>query len=485
MIIEPRGGLDVSTALHLGAKTITVVESNPLVVQLLRERYATFMGQLYRDPRVRIRVESGRSYVRSSRERFDIIHISLSDTYRPITSGAFSLSENYLYTTEAFVDYLNHLAPQGVLMVSRWLQDPPSEELRLVGLAIEGLDRLGVSEPWQYLVAIRSWSTMLLLVKREPFAASEIDEVIRFCERLNFDTAYYPGISPQQANRYNLLERPVYYESISGLLKTTDRTRFYRNYPYDISPVTDDRPFFFHFFRWRQIPAILRSYGKVWQPFGGTGYLVLIVLLLLALIASLVLILLPLALRQRRERGRGRFLLYFTLLGIGYFFVELPLMQRFILYLGQPTYAFAVVLFALLLYSGIGSYLSSRLSSRFMLATLFVLILLYPSLLKILFTQTLGMTIGVRMIVAISSLGPLGLLMGMPFPQGIRRVSQISPRLVPWAWAVNGCASVISSILSIMLSLSFGFSRVLVAASIAYVMAWLIVISDTRARVHT
>ena len=468
----------VNAAGVFKAEPVTVVDSNPLIPRLLRDRYATFTGGLYRDPRVRLRSEGGRSYVRRSRESYDIIHVSLSDTFRPITSGAYSLSENYLYTVDAFVDYLSHLAPRGVLMVSRWLQDPPSEELRLVGLALEGLARLHVPEPDRCLVAIRSWSTMLLLVSREPFTASDIEGIVRFCEQRNFDTVYYPGISREDANRYNLMEEPVYYELISELIASPDPTRFYRNYSYDVSPVTDDRPFFFHFFRWGQVPSILRSYGRAWQPFGGAGYLVLVVLLLLALVVSIALVLLPLVLRERRAHGHKRLLLYFSLLGIAFLFVEIPLMQQFILYLGQPTHAFAVVLFAILLYSGIGSYLSPRVSPRFVLPGLAVLILVYPAVLTLIFTRTLGAAIGVRLTIAVLSLGPLGLLMGMPFPQGIARVNQASPKLIPWAWAVNGCASVISSILAAMLSISFGFTTVVIIAAVTYGAAWLVLIRE-------
>ena len=475
LIIFPGGGLDVLTALHHDASSVTVVEGNPAIVEAVRDRYGEYAGHIYRDARVRVIIEDGRSFVRRSEEHFDILHLSLTDTYHPITSGAFGLSESYAYTREAFEDYLGHLSEDGILMLTRWLQDPPSEELRACSLAVEALEHLGVPDPRRYIVAIRSWSTATLLVRRTPFTAGDIENVLAFCDRLNYDLIYYPGMTREEANRYNLLETPVYYESFSRLIRG-DRADFYRQYDYEITPPSDDRPFFLHFFKWSQVPDILRNYGRTWQPFGGSGYLVLIMLLILALAASGVLILVPLALgREREVRFRGRFLLYFALLGIGYLWIEIPLMQRFILFLGQPTYAFGVVLFALLLASGIGSALSARISGIAALLALVALALLYPLVLPWLFGRTLGLPLAARVVITVLSVAPVGLLMGVPFPKGIVSVGRNAPELVPWVWGVNGCASVISSILAMILSISFGFSTVLLLACATYALALIVI----------
>ncbi|MFH1929611.1 MAG: hypothetical protein ABIK79_15775 [Chloroflexota bacterium] len=476
LVISPGGGLDVLTALHHDVSSVTVVEGNPAIVEVMRERYGEYAGHIYRDARVRVIIEDGRSFVRRSEEHFDILHLSLTDTYHPITSGAFGLSESYAYTLEAFEDYLGHLSEDGILMLTRWLQDPPSEELRVCALAVEALEHLGVPDPRRHIVAIRSWSTATLLVRRTPFTVGDIENVIAFCDRLNYDLIYYPGMTGEEANRYNLLEAPVYYESFSRVITPVDHADFYQQYDYEISPPSDDRPFFFHFFKWSQVPDILRNYGKTWQPFGGSGYLVLIMLLILALAASGVLILLPLALgRERGVRFRGRFLLYFALLGIGYLWIEIPLMQRFILFLGQPTYAFGVVLFALLLASGIGSVLSTRINGIAALLALVALALLYPLALPWLFERTLGLPLAARVVITVLSVAPLGMLMGIPFPKGIAIVGHEAPELIPWVWGVNGCASVISSILSMILSISFGFSTVLLLASATYAMALIVI----------
>jgi hypothetical protein len=518
LIIEPKGGLDVLTALENGAASVTAVESNPLVVEAVRDSFGDWAGGIYQDTRVKVITENGRSHVRRMGQRYDLIQLSLADSYRPVTSGAYSLSENYLYTQEAFADYLDHLNEGGLLVVSRWLQLPPSEALRIGALAVAALERTGVTKPERQLIAIRSMRTALLLVKNGDFRAEEIEAVRDFCEENKFDLVYYPGIQPVEANRYNVLPEPSYYRAFQDLLSAEDRARshFYADYAFDVSPPKDDRPFFFHFFKWSQTPAILQTFGQTWQPFGGSGYFVLVALLVLALLASAVLILLPLLFQRRLSTeigktsevsetarlsspkssevwtscqsttsgGRGRVFLYFALLGLGYLFVEIPLMQRFILFLGHPTYAFATTLFALLLFSGLGSMTGPRLSLLKVLILLSVAILLYPLLLPHLFQLLLGQGFALRLLASVVSLAPLGFLMGIPFPGGIALLNRLAPDLIPWAWGINGCLSVLASILSTMLAISFGFSWVLLGASLAYaggaLVIWRIAISKQQ-----
>jgi hypothetical protein len=508
LIIEPKGGLDVLTALENGAASVAAVESNPLVVEAVRDSFGDWAGRIYKDTRVKVITENGRSHVRRMGQKYDLIHLSLADSYRPVTSGAYSLSENYLYTQEAFADYLDHLNEGGFLVVSRWLQLPPSEALRVGALAVAALQRTGVTKPERRLVAIRSMRTALLLVKNGDFSAEEIEAVRDFCEENKFDLVYYPGIQPVEANRYNVLPEPSYYRAFQDLLSAEDRARFYADYTFDVSPPKDDRPFFFHFFKWSQTPAILQTFGQTWQPFGGSGYFVLVALLVLALLASAVLILLPLLFQRRRPAaggkktgvvdcksttsgdrsitsgGKGRVFLYFSLLGLGYLFVEIPLMQRFILFLGHPTYAFATTLFALLLFSGLGSMTCPRFSLLKVLILLSVAILLYPLLLPHLFQLLLGQGFALRLLASVLSLAPLGFLMGIPFPGGIALLDRLAPDLIPWAWGINGCLSVLASILSTMLAISFGFSWVLVGASLAYaggaVVIWRMAISKQQ-----
>lgn len=474
LIIEPQGGLDLLSALHHGSASVVSVVSNPLVVEAAR-RYGQEGSQLFSDARVQVVTEGARSYLRRSREPFDVVQLSLTDSLRVVVAGSYSLSESYLYTVEAFKEYYRHLAPQGVLSVTRWIQLPPSQGIRLASLAVAALDELGVAEPERHVVAIRTLQTITLLVKQSPVTPDDVEVIRRFCEQRQFDMVYFPGIGPGDLNRYGILPHEVYHEAFNSILFPSEREGFLSEYAYDVSATSDDRPFFFHSFKWGQVPSILESLGKTWQPFGGFGFLVVVVLLATAMVASVVFILLPLAFGPRSRRGtprrfRWRVLGYFGALGIGYLFIEIPLMQRFILFVDQPTYSFAVVLFTILVCSGLGSLASDRLARVLPQAILVLALLtaLYPLILSSFFGAALGLALPFRLLVSVGILAPLSFLMGIPFPLGVKIVGDASPELIPWAWGINGCASVVASVLAMVLALSFGFSWVLVGAAAAY-----------------
>ncbi len=477
LVLEPRGGFDVLVALAEGAKTVTAVESNPLIVEAVRAQREWAAG-LYDDLRVTVVAEEGRAYARRARERYDVVMLSLTAPQRTVTSGAYSLAEDYCHTVEAFADYLARLDEGGLLVVTRWLQVPPSEAIRAFALSVEAVERSG-GDPETSIVALRSYRQMLILVRRGPFAVEELEAVRAFAAPRAFDLVYLPGIRPDEANRYNVLPEPDYYRACIGLLEAEDRDAWYRAYPFDVEPLQDDRPFFGHFFKWGQAPEVLAMAGHTWQPFGGAGYFVLLALLALALLAAGALILLPLAARRRvkREGPLGATLGYFALLGMGYLCVEIPLLQQFILFLGYPAYAMATVLFALLLFSGLGSLLSRRAPLRLVLILLPALVGGYALGLPALFEATLAAPMGGRLVIAVAALAPLGLLMGMPFPKGLALLERRTPAIVAWAWGVNGAISVVASILAALLALSFGFSAVLAVGAVCYVGAWITAVS--------
>ena len=477
LVIEPQGGLDILTALHHQSPSVTAVISNPLVV----EAVARFAEEPpFDEPQVELAVEGARSYLKRSAEKFDIVQVALTDSFQVVAAGVYSLSENYLYTIEAFEEYYKHLAPGGMLSITRWIQVPPSEGIRLISLATATLDKLGVAHPEQHIAAIRGLQTITLLVKESHLNPQDIALLKNFCDKLGFDVVYFPGIISNDLNRYNVLPREVYYEAYVNIMSTADRETFLSNYTYDISPTTDNRPFFSHFFKWSQIPNIWQSLGKTWQPFGGAGYLIIVGLLILAVLASATFILLPLRYRSR-ERQRQTYIsgvhwqlfIYFSMLGVGFLFIEMPLMQRFILFLDKPTYAFAVVLFTIFVCSGLGSILSTRLAKilPWAIFALCLLAFLYSLLLPYLFEVALGQSLHIRLLITVGALAPISFLMGVPFPSAIRIMDTLSPDLVPWAWGINGCVSVVSSILALMIALWVGFSWVIVGAGIGYLVA--------------
>lgn len=473
LIMSPRGGMDVAVALANGASLVTLADDQPLAAPIVRDLYGAFTGNLYSDPRIVIESSSPRSVLQRGSDRFDVILFSLADSFHPLTSGAYSLSENYSYTVEAFTQALRRLDDRGLLVVSRWLQDPPSECVRAGALMAAALERLGVRAPAQHLIAFRSWATITLLASPTPFGPEDIASARGACERLAYDMVYYPGMAEGEANRFNRLAQPVYYDAFQALL-SGDRQKYIAAQFYDLTPPTDDRPFFGHFFRWRQLPAIAAQMGKTWQPFGGSGFLLVVALFMGVIFITAGLIALPRIVgRMPPGRRRGVTLSYFAALGLGYLMVEMPLIQQFILYLDQSALSFSIVLATCLLASGIGSMGAARAPLRVCLVALIAMILLYPPALALLLEHTLAWPLAARIALAIASLFPLGAMMGIPFAGGLQWAEKASPGLTPWIWAVNGSASVVSSIGAAMLALSWGYRAVLMVAGGCYLAALL------------
>lgn len=508
LILEPRGGLDIFTALELSSGEITAVEINPLIVGA---------APVYDHPRVQVHVESDRSFLRRAESKYDVIILSLASSFHPVRSGAYTLAEDYRYTVESFTDALAHLHPDGLLVATRWLQDPPSEDLRLFALAVTALET-NDADPHEQIVAFRGFNTATLLVRNGAFTPEELTSVRAFLAERAFDLNYAPDVRPEETNQYNILQESKYYQTYISLLNSNPREKFYNEYEYDVRPPTDDHPFFGHYFKWAQAPQVIAEFGRAWQPFGGAGYFVIVALLILAILLAAALILLPIAITQHYEVSRRdaatrhairdafplRNLLYFGFIGFAFLLVEIPLLQGFILYLGNPAYAFTMVLFSILFFSGLGSRFSDRMPLRISLAILVILALLSPILLSRLFALTLGLPLTIRLGLTALVLSPLGFLMGIPFPSGIRLMKQdqasgvvLSRRAdlvearrpggeanrepqgnsIPWVWAVNGAASVISSILAALLALTFGFSWVLRLGALCYAGAWLTVLA--------
>ena len=479
LVLESGGGLGILQALAGGATAITVVESNSLVSDVVNR--VALDNSPFIDPRVRTVKMPVRPFLRQEQEIYDVIFFPLRDRFRPVTSGAFSLSETYDLTTESFEAALERLSPSGVLISTRWLQIPPSESLRLVATFTEALESKGYS-PSEALVVFRGIQTVTVLVQPSGWKPRELEKIREFLTTRKFDLVWAADIQPEEVNRFNRLPTPEYHEEVRALLGASDRNAYYADQPFDIRAPTDDHPFFFHYFRWEQTPEIIASLGVTWQPFGGSGYFVLLALLALVVILSLMLIILPMlfAPRQRRpettgspQKDRGRVLLYFSALGIAFLFVEIPLIQRWILYLGHATYAFMTVVVIMLVFSSLGSLASrsERLPRRAVIFGLVTLVLLAAFVLPTVMEVALGWPVLARVLLTILVLAPLGFLMGLPFPWGLAWLQVRAPELIPWAWAVNGCASVIAAVVAAIISLGSGFTLVIALGGLAYAVA--------------
>jgi hypothetical protein len=414
--------------------------------------------------------------------------LPLKDPYRPVASGAYSLSENFTLTVESFADMVSQLSADGVLIVTRWIQTPPSEALRLFATAIEALEKLGIDNPEDKIVAFRGIQTMTFLIRRDDWNEEQLGQVREFINDRRFDIVWAPDITSEEVNRFNKLEEPVYFQAFGELIIAQPRQDFYSSYPYSIRPATDDSPFFFHFFKWEQTPEIFATFGRVWQPFGGSGYFVLLALLILVILLSLLLIILPLVIQHQRSEKREeaktahrvshwRILVYFGSIGIAFLFLEIPLIQKSILSMEHPSYAFTLVVLSLLIFSSIGSVFARKLWNvrRWVLLILFALSIITPLWMSLIQENTLGWTLILRSLVLGLSLAPMGILMGVPFPLGLTWLEGTGSRLVPWAWAVNGCASVVAAVLAAILVLSTSFSIVLMLGAMFYGIAALVI----------
>jgi spermidine synthase len=488
LVLGAGGGADVLLALYHRAARIDAVELDPNVIRMVAEDFATFAGGLYARSEVHLHAAEARGFVAGSGARYDVIQIPLLDAFAASAAGTLSLNESTLYTIEAFETYLRHLGSQGLLSITRWLKLPPRDSLKIFATALAALQRMGMRAPEQHLALLRSWSTTTLLVKRSPFSLEEIAGIRRFARERSFDLAYLPGLTPQEANRYSLLNEPYFYTGAAALAGA-EGAAFLQSYKFDLNPATDDRPYFFDFFRWRALPELLelRAYGGAglldW------GYLILFATLLQAAVLSAVLILLPLWLWRRTpapRQDRWRIFAYFLAIGIAFFFVEVASIQRFMLFLSHPLYAVAVVLAAFLVFAGLGSGVAPRLAgwlrcarrslcrfSALEVATMAIaaLAILYLAVLPPLFRWLTPLHDAGKIAVAIVLIAPLAFWMGMPFPLGLERVSQRLPALVPWAWGINGCASVLSAVLATLLAMNFGFTAVVLLAIAAYAAA--------------
>jgi len=491
LVLGAGAGSDVLLALHNGAASVDAVELNAQMVALVREDFADYAGRVYDNERVSVHIGEARGFVSRVAERFDLVQIALMDSLSVSGSGAQALSESYLYTVEAVQRYLDCLEPDGLLAITRWLKVPPRDSLKLAATVIEAMHRSGVADPGRRLVVIRSFNTVTLLAKNGEFDGPDVAALRDFTHRHSFDTAWYPGMPAGEANRYNRLDRPWLFEGISALLGG-GRDAYIEGYKFEIEPSTDQRPYFFNFFKWRVLPEILALRERGGAGLIEWGYPVLVATVVQAALAGAVLILLPLAFARRGwPRGTGRSSgVYFFMLGLAFLFIEIAFMQKFTLFLSHPLYSVAVVLAGFLLFAGLGSASSGRLVDRCggrlevavgaAVAGIAVLVVVYLWLLPRLFAQLMTLGDALRVLVSLLLIAPLAFCMGMPFPLGLRRLANEAPTFLPWAWGINGYASVIGAALATLLAVEFGATVVLLLALLCYLLAAMLINQSAR-----
>jgi hypothetical protein len=486
LILGAGGGTDVLQALYHQTTNIDAVELNPQFARLVTTEYADFAGHLFQMPGVTLHIAEARSFTAGSPGDYDLIQVSLLDAFSASASGQYALSENHLYTIEALGEFLDKLARNGMLSITRWIKLPPRDTLKLFATAVEALRASGVNDPGQQLILIRGWQTSTLLVKNGTISTQDIERVRAFCAARSFDVTWYPGIMRGESNRYNRLRDAWFHDAARALLGD-EAELFLDNYKFNLRPASDEQPYFFHFFKWRTLAEVLQLRERGGAPLADAGHLVLVATLGQAVIASLLLILLPIWIYQRHtpraQQGvrRSTVMGYFFILGLAFLFIEIAFIQKLLLFLHHPLYAIAVVLSSFLVFSGLGSAWLGRVSpgSRSRLpgravTGIVVLGTIYLLSLGTVLEQLATLPDAVRILISIAIIAPLAFCMGMPFPLGLGRLADYAPDLIPWAWAINGCASVISAVLATLLAIHLGFSTVIAVALVLYALTlWL------------
>lgn len=489
-IVDPGGGMEAMSAIENGAREVHGSETRGIVLSAMNRPLSDFSGGLY--DKLKISHGYGRNVLKKSGRSLDVIQLPLTDTLGSSSSGIMGLQEEYNLTVEAFSEYMRHLRKDGFLCASIYLLPPPRLELKLLSTFTEAIEAENSGgKPSDRIIAIRSWGVLTILAKNGVVTASEIVAAKDFCREERFDLVWYPGMNEDEANIYNRFQTPVYHRLFRKLLEGEGREGFFRDYIFDVRPATDDRPFFGQTFKMTRMRETYETVGRKWGILIEGGYL-LPWIIAQSVAASIILIMTPLLFspsfrRPSRERGRvgGTSLLfitaYFSAIGIGYMFIEISIMQRMVPVLGEPVYAISAVLFSLLVSTGLGSYISGRfrLIERYTIHIILIvpaLAVIYLIMMRSVPEMVTGLRLAERYSLISIFFFPLGIAMGIPFPAGISILGKDRPDLIPWAWCINGSFSVISSVLAMMLALSWGFSTVHMLAAGCYIIAWLAVL---------
>jgi spermidine synthase len=492
LVIGPGGGRDLASALVFGASRVDGVEINPIIANdVMRDRFLDFSGGIYTNPRVHIAVDDGRSFVRRAPAKYDVIQASLVDTWAATAAGAYTLTENTLYTVDAFDDYLDHLSDDGVLTITRWVADG----LRLISLAQEACARRGWSAA-DRLAVVRHENVATFLLKRQPFTAAETARVRAIADRLDFDVLYAPALQqlstlssdqPQTITpAQDVLVEGASSADYARLITAADREKFYASYPADIRPTTDDRPFFFHTTKIRDQFDV--AFGQTMLFGNGLSALMTLLGISAALVVLFVIGPLVIAGRgQARPRGWLAWLVYFGALGAGFMLIEVSVLQNFVLLLGHPVYSLTVTLFSLLLGTGLGAAWSRRLDQQSLrrsgatgLAIVALIALTFIVVTPPIVNWAIPYSRPARMLVAVIMLVPIGVALGIPMPTGLRMLSARSPQMLAWAWGINGALSVLGATLAIFVAMNWGFRVTLMTAAATYLIGLAALLTATR-----
>jgi spermidine synthase len=471
LVLHAGTGLPISHALSRGATNIDAIEPHQTVTNLLLHELAVDNDSLYYHPVVKIHVIEPRTFLSATHKKYDLIQLPIVGAFGG-GAGLYAMREEYSLTKEAFLQMWNLLEDDGVISITAWMDYPFRNPLKIAATIAETAEAAGLSPIQSHIIAVRSWGTISFLLKKSPLSSSDTSAIRKFCNKLFFDPVVLSGLSDEERTIYNGMNDESFFAYMDELL-SGKRENLYKDYDFYLRPATDDKPYFSQFLRWKSLPHLSNIFGSQLVPFLELGWLISIITFLQLSLLALLLIILPLFKIGWKGSRKLWTLLYFSGLGIGYMFLEIVLIQQFILFFGNPVYAAALVIAAMMLASGAGSYYSSSLRVKRsimqrILLMIVVLLLLYSFFLSAFLQNITGLSIGLKLGISLIIIAIPSLLMGMPFPMGLRLLSGIEEKNIPWAWGINGCMSVISAALATLLAVEAGFTVVMILAAFAY-----------------
>lgn len=471
LVLQAGTGIDVAHAFNRHAVNIVGIEPNAVLVAALKHELAPDNDSLFYQPAITIRTQEARIFLLSDTAHYDLINLPAAGSFGG-SAGLYALHEQFLLTKEAFLQMWPRLKEGGAISISAWMDYPARNPLKLLATLAEVLEQLNIRQPHHHIAAIRSWNTITFVITKSALTEREIRNIRNFCNQWQFDPALLPDLQPEERARYHQLQDSSFFQNMDKLL-STGRNALYAGYDFKIAPATDNSPYFSQFIRWKSLPRLAEYFGNRSIPFFEIGYLLVVLTLVQIAVTSFVLVLLPLFKSGWKGKNKPGVLLYFGGIGLGYMFVEMVFIQHFILYFGNPVYAAAVVITALLLFSGFGSFMSGHFAGKrkalmLSLTAIIVLLFTYSVVLMPLLQQTMQAMLPVKLLIVFLLTAPLAFCMGIPFPAGLSQLARTQAQEIPWAWGLNGCISVISTALATLIAVEAGFTMVIWLAGFAY-----------------
>lgn len=476
LVLSSGAGFEIQKSLRAGAKRVVAVEENSALLNLFTLDKPDLNDSIYLKDEVETFNISSRSFLLSKRYKFDLIILPTIDAFGG-SSGLFSLREQYHLTLEAFEDILNSLKDDGVFVVNVWLDYPPRNTIKVISTIVDALEMQDVRYPAWNVAAIKNWNLLTIMVKSSPLLASEEFLIREFCKRMQFDLVLLPNLNTNERDHFNKLQTNDFYQTIDKIFESkSEREQLYKNYAFNIRPSTDNKPFFFQYLKLDFLPQLTKVYSNFNISFLELGYIILYLTFVIIFFLSVIFIVLPLFKIGFNSTKKLQILTYFCGIGIGYMFIEIIFIQIFTLYFGNSVYSAAVIICMMLLCSGIGSYLTYRfnfLEKRLIIIFIFIIsiLIIQTIFLDELIYETIHFPLLVKWVLVLLIIFPVAFLMGMPFPIAIKRVNELFPAITPWAWGINGFASVVAAVLSTIVAVELGFRTVFYTAAFFYLLS--------------